>query len=108
LCLVEFCTLRFQPPCTTCFHVIITCQFVARKVILKSRKEVLGKRCKSLSVRYRLYGRCSKTVHLKHCKSHCWSATSLIIHCHNLTGIEVWTPFRHTFTIHQFFLINFD
>jgi hypothetical protein len=40
MCLVEFCALQFQPPCNGSFHVIVTCKSVARKLILKSGKEV--------------------------------------------------------------------
>lgn len=50
LWLIEFCALQFQPPCNSCFHVIITCQFVARKMILKSRKEVKITQCQIWSV----------------------------------------------------------
>jgi hypothetical protein len=39
-CLLELCALRIRPTRNSCFHVVVTCQFVARKMILKSGKEV--------------------------------------------------------------------
>lgn len=37
--LVEFCALHFQPPCNSCFRIVIICEFVSRKMILESEKE---------------------------------------------------------------------
>jgi hypothetical protein len=38
--LLELCVLRFRPTRNSYFHVVITCQYVARKMIFKSGKEV--------------------------------------------------------------------
>nr|CAD7462875.1 unnamed protein product [Timema tahoe] len=39
--IIEFCALQYQPPCDSCFHIVVTCKFVARKIILRSCEELI-------------------------------------------------------------------
>jgi hypothetical protein len=61
LCLIEIFALRFQPPCNSCFHVIVTCKFAVRKMSLKSGKEVKIAQCQIWSV-WQMFQDCPSEV----------------------------------------------